>query len=520
MNTFEKLKKTLVAKLKNNKAVEADGDQGVRTVISDPVADNITPVKLASILREAIEGDPAEFFELAQEMEERDGHYGSVLSTRKLKIAGLEPELHPASDSDKDQEIAQAVRDDILNHPEFVFMIGDVLDALGKGVSLVHIKWNTLGARWVPETFTWIDPRWIIFDKKTKRQIRIKDKDAPDGKELADFSYIVHIPRLKSGIPVRGGLARLAVWSWLLKNFSIKDWAAFCEIFGQPLRLGKYDGNASAKDKRALLRAVRSIARDAAAIIPKSMDMELVATKSTGGPVFKDFAEYLDKQMSKIILGQTMTADNGSSMAQAKVHDDVRLDIAQADGKQVSFCIQRDLIIPYVNLNFGIQEQYPTVKIEPVEAEDLDLLSKVLERLHKMGLKVSEKEVRDKFGYRELEEGETYLGQDDIKEDQQKGDKKDLNNINLNKSQDHHHGHNHELDDEIDRIGALALEGWQEQGDPMLDPIQAALNKADSLEAFADSLATIMTDQDMGPLTDAIAGATTKAKALGDGSDG
>lgn len=524
MSTFEKLKNKIMSAIKSGTEIEADGDQGVRTVITDPVADSITPTKLASILKEAVEGDPAEFFELAQEMEERDGHYGSVLATRKLKIAGIEPELHPASDDDKDQEIAQAVRDDILDHPEFVFMLLDVLDALGKGVSLIQIKWNTEGNRWKPETFTWIDPRWITFDKKTKRQIRIKDKNAPEGKELAEYGFITHVPRLKSGLPARGGLARLAVWSWLLKSFSVKDWAAFCEIFGQPLRLGRYDGNASAKDKRALLQAVRSIARDAAAIIPKSMDMELVATKSNGGPVFKDFAEYLDKQISKIILGQTMTADNGSSMAQAKVHDDVRLDIAQADGKQISFCLQRDLIIPYVNLNFGVQEKYPTIKIEPTEAEDLDLLSKVLERLVKLGLKVSEKEVRDRFGYRELDDDETYMGQPDEvteadKSKQSKGDKKELNKTNLNHASHDHHHHNHEMDDELDAISALALEDWELQGNGMLDPIQVALNKANSLEEFADNLAGIISEQDMGHLTDKLAGVTTISKSLGDGAD-
>lgn len=505
--------------------VEPDGDSGVRTLIADSVADSITPDKLAKILRDAIEGDPAEFFELAQEMEERDQHYGSVLATRKLKIAGISPELHAASEDALDQEISDAVRRDILDNPEFVFMIFDLLDALGKGLSLIQIKWDTDNddGTWKPESYTWIDPRWLQLDKKTKREIRIKEKDNEDGRKLDEFRFIQHTPRIKSGIPIRGGLARLSVWAWLLKSYTIKDWAAFCEIFGQPLRLGKYGRNANDKDKRALLRAVRSIARDAAAIIPDSMSMELIQTKSNGNPVFEGFAKYLDAGISKAVLGQTMTTEDGASQAQAKVHDDVRLDIASADALGVTNTINRYLIVPYVKLNYGVQKAYPKAKFDIVEAEDLDLLSKVLDRLVKLGLKVSSKEVLDRFGFNEPTDANDVLGGASPEEDAKS--KKSLNKLlakvaSLNKQEgSHDHGHHHDTEDELDEISELGLSGWREQGDPLLDPIVTALNKASSLKEFADNLSKLAPDIDMGPLTDALAGSTLAAKALGQQND-
>lgn len=511
-----------------SKPIATAEESGPRTVLHDEVATYITPERLAGVLREAVGGDPAEFFILAEEMEERDGHYGSVIATRKLALLGIEAEIQAASEDSRDVEIAEQVREDILDNPTFGLMLGDLLDAIGKGVSAIEISWNTDNpSRVVPETFERVDPRWLTFDKKTRREVRLKEANLPEGVELQPWRYLVHRPQIKSGLPIRGGLARLAVWSWILKSYTIKDWAAFCEIFGQPLRLGKYGKGANDKDKKALLRAVRSIARDAAAIIPDSMQMELIQAKTSGGPVFKDFAEYLDGAMSKAVLGQTMTTDDGSSLAQAEVHDKVRSDILKADGRQLSLTINRDLIIPYCLINFGQLDGFPRFKLEPDEPEDLDLESKVLERLHKVGVRLSARQVRDKFGYDEPSEKEETIGgaperSDETKIGDDKGDEEDEEKDKPDKKALNREHHDHGSEDEyLAEIMVDALKDYRLQGDPMLEPIHNLLENSDSLETFAAGLDSLFADQDMGPLTDAIAAATLKARALGDGkSDG
>ena len=55
---------------------------------------------------------------------------------------------------------------------------------------------------------------------------------------------------------------------YLFKNYTLKDWVAFCEVFGMPLRLGKYQPGASEDDKRALMQALVAIGADAAGIFP------------------------------------------------------------------------------------------------------------------------------------------------------------------------------------------------------------------------------------------------------------
>ncbi len=59
-----------------------------------------------------------------------------------------------------------------------------------------------------------------------------------------------------------------------------------------------------------------------------------------------------------------MTADDGSSNAQAQVHNDVRVDILEADAKALANTLNRDLLRPYIDLNFGPQADYPRIELE------------------------------------------------------------------------------------------------------------------------------------------------------------
>ncbi len=64
---------------------------------------------------------------------------------------------------------------------------------------------------------------------------------------------MVHTPRSKSGSVWRNGLARLVAVMYMLKSFTVRDWWAFAEVFGIPVRVGKYDPMPVAKTLARLL---------------------------------------------------------------------------------------------------------------------------------------------------------------------------------------------------------------------------------------------------------------------------
>lgn len=82
---------------------------------SDYPSRGLNPVKLASILRDADEGNVRSQMELFEEMEEKDAHLFSQMQTRKLAVTGLDWEVQPFSpDDEQDKAIAEWIKDQLL----------------------------------------------------------------------------------------------------------------------------------------------------------------------------------------------------------------------------------------------------------------------------------------------------------------------------------------------------------------------------------------------------------------------
>lgn len=391
---------------------------GVRSPLPGYPADGLNPLRLAQILREADAGDPLRYLELAEVIEERDLHYLGVLSTRKRSVAQIEISVEAGSDDPLDQTIAEMVRD-WLARDELADELFDILDAIGKGYSFTEILWDTSEGQWMPRRLEWRDPRWFRparHDLTTPLLIDEGGQEVP----LPGGKFIHAVIRGKSGLPVRSGLARVASWAWMFKAFTQRDWSIFAQTYGQPLRLGKWAPGASEADKDTLFRAVANIAGDCAAIIPESMSIEFVETGSVGSSVdlYERRADWLDRQISKAVLGQTTTTDAVSGgHAVAQEHRQVQEDIERADARALAGILNRDLVRPWVQLEYGPREHYPRIVIARPEAEDLDRLARSLGVLVPLGLKVATSEIRDRFGLSDPEPGEEVLGQATPSED-------------------------------------------------------------------------------------------------------
>ena len=407
----------------------------------------LTPERLTEILQQAEFGDPYLYLELAEAMEEKDLHYLAVLGTRKNAVSQLDLVVRAASSSSEDQRAAAMVRELLVEGPiQLDNVLFDVLDAVGKGFSATEIMWDTTGREWFPAQLKWRDPRWFAFDwisgeailvRTLKGEIVPVESEAqtqpthfggngiyasmrpgigiqPMTAPLAPYKFVTHFAKAKAGLPIRGGLARAAGWAYLFKNYVLKDWVTFTEVFGQPLRVGKYHPGASEQDKQALLNAVSRIGTDAAAIMPESMVIEFTEAHQNGSSeLYERFCEYLDAQVSKAVLGQTLTTEmprSGGSRAAAQVHEAVRRDIVNADARRLAATLARDLVRPIVELNMGPQVRYPKIELGLPDDSDVKVFAEIVAMLADRGLRVGQKTILDKLGIAEAGEGEAVLG--------------------------------------------------------------------------------------------------------------
>ncbi|SEO98221.1 DUF935 domain-containing protein [Propionispora vibrioides] len=382
----------------------------VRDKYSSYPSSGLTPERLARVLKEADQGDIYRQAELFEEIEEKDPHLFSVMQTRKNTVLGLDWEIIAYSDDERDQEIAKFVGNILYNLQDFEDAILDLLDAIGKGFSVSEIMWAIEDGAAVPIHLKWRHQKKFRYDQLDNLRL-LTEENLSTGIEIPPNKFIIHQYKARSGSPARAGVYRVCVWMYLFKNFTVKDWVAFAEVYGMPIRLGKYEPGTSQEEKNALLQAVLQIASDAAGIISKNTEVEFIQAIKQDGDVFKNLAQFCNTEISKAVLGQTMSSDIGDSgsYAASKTHAEVRQDILESDCKGVSKTIRRDLIRPLVLFNYGDDKRLPYLKFHYEKPEDQEKEATKYKTLAEIGLPLATEHLYEKFGIPKPETGQELL---------------------------------------------------------------------------------------------------------------
>lgn len=387
----------------------------VRDRWSSYPSNGLTPERLSAILREADAGELYRWAELAEEMEEKDGHLGSIMQTRKLSLLGIDWEVLPYdSEADHDVELATWVAWALDQIQDWEGSLLDVLDSIGKGLSISELMWQIRDGKALVDRVAWVHLKRFRFDEND--QLLLTTDTHPMGIPLVENKFLIHRYKARSGHSARAGIHRTVGWLYLFKNFSLKDWVAFAEVYGMPIRVGYYEPSSSESDKEALLQALINIASDAAGILPKGADIQFVtdALRTAGGDVFQALAGFCNAEMSKAVLGQTLTTELGStgSYAASQTHQQVRQDLLEADCRSVAETLRQQLIRPLVLFNFGSTavERLPWIKFHYEPAEDLRAAAdtyKVL--ISDIGLPVAQEHLYEKFGIPRPEQGQALV---------------------------------------------------------------------------------------------------------------
>ncbi|MBI2427525.1 MAG: DUF935 family protein [Ignavibacteriales bacterium] len=335
-------------------------------------SNGLTPDTLATILKEADEGNISRQMELFEEIMEKDPHIFGAFQSRKLAVSKRDYQIMPASEERHDKEIAEYVRNVFNNIKRFHTFREDALDAVPKGFSAQQIMWKI-----DPANNVYIDRFELLHQKNFRFGLatdpksdlnkirRITDEALVDGVELEPFKWFIPIVKARSGYPGRASIMRTVTWYYLFKNFDVKSWVQFAEVYGLPLRIGKYGTGAGEDEKNDLLRALQTIAQDASAIISDTTKIEFVEAvqKAASIQLYQDLAAYCDAQDSKAILGHTGAIDSTPGKLGGETNaENVRFDLIENDAQSLDYEITDQLVVPLVNFQFGQQEKYPSYK--------------------------------------------------------------------------------------------------------------------------------------------------------------
>lgn len=277
-----------------------------------------------------------------------DGHLTAVTENRTLRV--VNNDFIFAIDGVKDDKLTEYIKE----KEWFENLIKWAHESTYYGNSVVWIKEFTKGEIKEVE----LVERGLVIPE---HHLLLKDWDATEGIDIREVSDVLLMAQFYSPV----GLLEKASVYCILKRHSWGSWDEFEELFGIPIRIAKI---ASQSDtvKNEVAGWLEEMGSAPYGVFPIGTEVDIKEnSKSDAFQVFYRKIEALDKELSKLVLHQTMTTENGSSKAQGTVHENTLLEIIYADKKKMLAFLNNKLVPAMRNLGYAIPEN-AKIQIEQV----------------------------------------------------------------------------------------------------------------------------------------------------------
>lgn len=138
------------------------------------------------------------------------------------------------------------------------------------------------------------------------------------------------------------------------KNMS-SFWDMFGEIFGIPLRIGTTTSR-DPKEFDRLERLLRNMGAASYGLFPEGTTIDIKeSTRGDAYNVYDRRIERCNSEISKAVLTQTMTVDNGASLSQSKVHENMLDNLINKDADMIKDLVNWQLIPRMVKHGFPVK---------------------------------------------------------------------------------------------------------------------------------------------------------------------
>lgn len=351
-------------------------------------ARDYTPDRIELVLRDALAGNMVQQWELFMLMEDTWPRLGKALSEIKRAVLQLDWDCEPWTEEDEPptpeaEERAKLVsRAAWLMRPEateagndFSGTLYDLLDAWGKGLSVVELVWDSRNtaegdALIAPVASFWVHPKHYAWNDGT---LSLRN----DGGGTMPFppdKFLIGVCRARSGLLMGAALLRPLAWWWCAANFSGAWLLNLAQIFGLPLRWATYAQGADDALIGKICSMLEDMGSQAWAAFPAGTQLELKEpSKGSGQWPQEGMLDRADRQCDLLILGQTLTSDVGASGSRAlgDVHKSVRDEIVRGAADWLASVLNAQFGPAVLRANYGDDRFPPQWCAHPEEQEDL-----------------------------------------------------------------------------------------------------------------------------------------------------
>jgi phage gp29-like protein len=337
----------------------------------------------------------------------RDGHAGAVLRKRRNAVVAREYQVEPGGEAPADVLAAELVKA-ALKRIRFDRACRGLLGAVLTGISVAEIMWEAAEIEVDGTRRTWIvpadirvrNPRRFAFHRDGSLRLLTRE-NRTQGIPVPDRKFILVRYWAEENEDAYGrGLGYDLFWPVFFKRNGVALWNALLEKHGQPFVYAEYPNGTSDGDVDRLVTMIQGIARGAGVAVPSGTLIKMLEISKTGtADMHKELVQAMNAEISKIVLGETLTTEMGQNGARAasETHNDVRTELADADADMLSEELNESLLRWIVELNLPGAAQ-PMVWRKAPEEPDLVASATLDEKLFKVGYEPTEELVLERYG--------------------------------------------------------------------------------------------------------------------------
>lgn len=357
-----------------------------------------------------------QLFDLLDEIREEPGTDGCI--TTLVDRFGKHPVDFVPGPEDRDKLAAEACRLYLTRVPgEFGWnqMLEDLpVGGLAHGVSIVQVMWAVRDGLLAPVAYLHEHPSQFLFQDDGALMV-------PENPSVANSKWRV-APRGKFVVYRQPelyhqawGRSRLYGLRFLMQaqHLALKGWITFAEVAGVPLLLIKLpasDNQDQARDDA--MEFLQNLGRSNGAVFARGEEIEAVSrTGSLTTTPNQSVVEWIERLKARVLTGGELTQSQGAkagNFALGKIHDEGADDRVASMARRRDEAIQRCLVDPFVEWNFGKGVDVRVVT-DTEDEDDAATTALVLETAIKLGVPVAIGEAREMLGLREPEPGEAVL---------------------------------------------------------------------------------------------------------------
>ena len=149
---------------------------------------------------------------------------------------------------------------------------------------------------------------------------------------------------IEAGQPEDLGLLLKAATQTIPKKNMFAFWDTFGEIFGMPMRIARTTSR-DEKEQDRLLKMLNNSGSKLSMVANMDTEIEFVESgKSDAYNVYDKRIDRANSEISKLIIGQTMTIEDGSSLSQSQTHLEVFENLVKSDRDMLRDIVNNQLI--------------------------------------------------------------------------------------------------------------------------------------------------------------------------------